>query len=217
MVLIRILAVVLSLTVLAAPAAAQWSVRTVAGATVAGATGEGGQIAVRVGCQDRSHAVTLARPSGVALRGGTIEARWDDGSTDRYTLRSQGGKLAGNSSDVQRLVTKLRQRSAVQILAAGGSGEVADLIHLTGSFRAIGSLDCGGGRRLTDDEIRRILIQQSLRSYSGSCPCPYNTDRGGRRCGGRSAYSRPGGASPLCYPSDISDRAVDAYRAGAGR
>ncbi len=29
----------------------------------------------------------------------------------------------------------------------------------------------------TDDEIREILIQQSIRSYSGSCPCPYNTTR----------------------------------------
>jgi hypothetical protein len=25
--------------------------------------------------------------------------------------------------------------------------------------------------------------------------------RNGRACGGRSAYSRPGGAAPLCYPS----------------
>lgn len=64
----------------------------------------------------------------------------------------------------------------------------------------------------SDDEIRRLLVRQSIASYSGSCPCPYNTDRGGRRCGGRSAYSRPGGASPLCYPDDVSDAAVEAYR-----
>ena len=54
-------------------------------------------------------------------------------------------------------------------------------------------------RAKTDKEIKQILIQASIRSYSGSCPCPYNKDRAGRRCGGRSAYSRPGGASPLCY------------------
>ena len=27
---------------------------------------------------------------------------------------------------------------------------------------------------LSDTEIRQILINQSIQSYSGSCPCPYN-------------------------------------------
>ena len=65
---------------------------------------------------------------------------------------------------------------------------------------------------LTDDEIRDQIIARSIASYSGNCPCPYNTDSAGRRCGGRSAYSRPGGASPLCYRSDISDEAVAEFR-----
>lgn len=69
----------------------------------------------------------------------------------------------------------------------------------------------------TDEEVRRYLIQESLASYPGSCPCPYNGDRAGRRCGGRSAYSRPGGRSPLCYPRDVSaeevERAREAYPA----
>ena len=64
----------------------------------------------------------------------------------------------------------------------------------------------------SDKEIKKELIRQSIASYSGSCPCPYNTDRGGRRCGKRSAYSRPGGASPLCYEGDVSKEIVDAYR-----
>ena len=66
---------------------------------------------------------------------------------------------------------------------------------------------------LSDDAIRAAIIQQSLASYYGSCPCPYSTDRGGRRCGGRSAYSKPGGASPHCYSSDVSDEMVSAFRA----
>lgn len=37
---------------------------------------------------------------------------------------------------------------------------------------------------------------------SGSCDCPYDTDSAGRRCGGRSAYSRPGGSQPVCYFED---------------
>ena len=67
-------------------------------------------------------------------------------------------------------------------------------------------------QELSDDEIRQLLIQQSIRSYSGSCPCPYNTARNGSRCGGRSAYSKPGGASPLCYAKDVSDAMVERYR-----
>ena len=64
----------------------------------------------------------------------------------------------------------------------------------------------------TSAEIRSILIQQSIARYRGSCPCPYNLDRAGRRCGRRSAYSRAGGASPLCYESDISTRTVSDFR-----
>ena len=64
----------------------------------------------------------------------------------------------------------------------------------------------------TDKEIRAYLIDQSKAAYQGSCPCPYNVDRAGRRCGKRSAYSKPGGAEPLCYESDISDETVASYR-----
>lgn len=66
--------------------------------------------------------------------------------------------------------------------------------------------------RETDDEIRERLISRSIAAYSGSCPCPYSTDRAGRRCGGRSAYSRPGGASPLCYKSDVDQDLVERSR-----
>jgi hypothetical protein len=66
---------------------------------------------------------------------------------------------------------------------------------------------------LTDAQIREVLVRQSIASYSGSCPCPFNRDRAGRSCGRRSAYSRPGGASPMCYAEDVSQKAVDAYRA----
>lgn len=66
----------------------------------------------------------------------------------------------------------------------------------------------------TDREIqaaRNMIIQQSIASYPGSCPCPYNRDRAGRRCGGRSAWSRPGGYSPICYDSDVSTSRLNSY------
>ena len=65
---------------------------------------------------------------------------------------------------------------------------------------------------LTDAQVRQRMIQESIASYSGSCPCPYNSARNGSQCGSRSAYSKPGGASPLCYPKDISDAMVQQWR-----
>ena len=63
-----------------------------------------------------------------------------------------------------------------------------------------------------DDRIRQIIIQQSIASYPGSCACPYSTMRNGRRCGRRSAYSKPGGYDPLCYKRDISDQMVEQFK-----
>lgn len=34
------------------------------------------------------------------------------------------------------------------------------------------------------------------------CTCPYDMDRAGRQCGGRSAYSKAGGSGPSCYEND---------------
>jgi hypothetical protein len=39
-------------------------------------------------------------------------------------------------------------------------------------------------------------------AVSGSCDCPYDTDRRGRSCGARSAYSRNGGRGAVCYVRD---------------
>ena len=62
------------------------------------------------------------------------------------------------------------------------------------------------------DAIIQKIIERSIRNYSGSCPCPYNTMRSGRRCGGNSAYSKPGGRSPICYPSDVTEAMIAAFR-----
>jgi hypothetical protein len=65
---------------------------------------------------------------------------------------------------------------------------------------------------LTDAQLRKEMIQASIASYPGRCPCPYNSAKNGSACGGRSAYSRPGGYAPLCYPKDISDDMLKKYR-----
>jgi len=79
------------------------------------------------------------------------------------------------------------------VLAAGAGFALAALLPLSG----VGAQ--------SDAAVQRA-IRDSIAAYSGSCPCPYSVDRAGRRCGARSAYSRPGGARPLCYPGDVRGR-----------
>lgn len=62
------------------------------------------------------------------------------------------------------------------------------------------------------EAIKQKIIKESIESYSGNCPCPYNTARNGSRCGKRSAYNRTGGYALLCYPEDVSDRMVKEYK-----
>lgn len=62
------------------------------------------------------------------------------------------------------------------------------------------------------DAIIQKIIERSIRNYSGNCPCPYNTMRNGRRCGGNSAYSKPGGRSPICFASDVTEAMISAFR-----
>ncbi len=44
------------------------------------------------------------------------------------------------------------------------------------------------------------------------CPCPDGTDSEGKKCGARSAYSKSGGSSPLCYPEEIPRNRIPAVR-----
>ncbi|MGB1310171.1 MAG: hypothetical protein ACPG47_03125 [Leucothrix sp.] len=67
--------------------------------------------------------------------------------------------------------------------------------------------------KASTNSIKKILIQRSHAYYKGNCPCPYNQTKRGRSCGKRSAYSRPGGASPLCYNRDVTAKMVSDYRA----
>jgi len=68
------------------------------------------------------------------------------------------------------------------------------------------------GPAMTEAEIKQRIIQQSISSYPGNCPCPYSVARNGSSCGRRSAYSKPGGYAPLCYPADVTPEMVHQYK-----
>lgn len=59
--------------------------------------------------------------------------------------------------------------------------------------------------------IKEKMIQESINSYSGNCPCPYNHASNGSKCGKRSAWSKQGGYSPLCFESDITNDMVNDF------
>lgn len=65
---------------------------------------------------------------------------------------------------------------------------------------------------IPDSVLIQRIIAESLDSYPSSCACPYSRDRAGRRCGKRSAYSKPGGYSPVCFPGDVSKAMIEAFR-----
>ena len=67
-------------------------------------------------------------------------------------------------------------------------------------------------KNFTDSQIKQMIIQQSINSYPGRCPCPYHAASNGSRCGGRSAYSRSGGYSIICYEEDVDNAMVTIYR-----
>lgn len=66
---------------------------------------------------------------------------------------------------------------------------------------------------MSNEQIKKEIIQESIASYPGPCACPYNVKRNGRACGARSAYSRPGGYSPICYDRDVTPEMIHDYRA----
>lgn len=67
--------------------------------------------------------------------------------------------------------------------------------------------------QLNDAQVKERIIAESIASYPGRCPCPYNLAKNGSKCGGRSAWSRAGGYSPICYPDEVTSDMVAAWRA----
>jgi hypothetical protein len=70
--------------------------------------------------------------------------------------------------------------------------------------------------QLTDQQVAELIIRESRQAYYATghpCACPEDLARNGSRCGGRSAYSRPGGAEPKCYIKDVTPAEIAAFRA----
>ena len=67
---------------------------------------------------------------------------------------------------------------------------------------------------MSDEEIIQAIIYKSIVTHRGNCACPYNRTTNGSKCGRRSAYSRPGGYQPMCYPRDVPRSMIEEFRRG---
>ncbi len=86
-----------------------------------------------------------------------------------------------------------------------------------GALLAAVLLSAGPALAQSDEDIRRILIQDSLARFQGYCPCPYSYDRG-QQCADKSVYSQPSGRTPYlyCYPQDVPYWEIVEYRRRVG-
>jgi hypothetical protein len=67
--------------------------------------------------------------------------------------------------------------------------------------------------QLSDAQITKQIIAASIAGYSDRCPCPYSQKRNGASCGRSSAHDRPGGATVICYPHEVTAELIQAHRA----
>lgn len=136
--------------------------------------------------------------------------------TERAFVTANSLNVRAGAGAEHEIIGRLSRGAEVAIVERAGEwARLAPKSAQSGGWASSSYLspEAPRAQRTSDSQIRRLIMQQSLAYYSGSCPCPYNVDRAGRQCGRRSAYSRPGGASPMCYPSDVSDAQIQAYRA----
>jgi hypothetical protein len=64
----------------------------------------------------------------------------------------------------------------------------------------------------TVEQVREQIVRASVASYSGSCACPYSNDAAGDPCGARSAWSKKGGKTIVCFAHEVTDEQVRQFR-----
>lgn len=91
------------------------------------------------------------------------------------------------------------------------TSSVAVSIAMAISLLFVGAAEAKSTKQ-TDDQIRQLIIEDSIAAYPGVCACPFNSARNGSSCGRRSAWSKQGGYAPICYKKEVSREMVDEWR-----
>jgi hypothetical protein len=92
--------------------------------------------------------------------------------------------------------------------------KLATISVLAAAFVFVSDMAIAKSNQLTDDQVKQRIIDDSIASYPGTCACPFNTARNGSSCGRRSAWSKAGGYSPVCYKKEVTK---DMVKSGASR
>ena len=131
---------------------------------------------------------------------------------------STGGDIVGKIPNGHQIAVIEKDNGWLLVQsAAGGRGWVSEQYTSTSRPAPVASpppqtFVAAPSAVANRDAIIQEIIRRSILNYSGNCPCPYNTMRNGRSCGGNSAYSKPGGRSPICYASDVTDAMIATFR-----
>lgn len=83
---------------------------------------------------------------------------------------------------------------------------------LAGIAFIAGSTALAKGPAISDAQIKENIIKESIAEYPGICACPFNRARNGSSCGKRSAWSKAGGYSPICYKDEVTKEMIKAWR-----
>lgn len=83
---------------------------------------------------------------------------------------------------------------------------------LAGIAFVTSSAALGKGPAISDTQIKENIIKESIAEYPGTCACPINRARNGSSCGKRSAWSKAGGYSPICYKDEVTKEMIKAWR-----
>lgn len=83
---------------------------------------------------------------------------------------------------------------------------------LIAPFVFVSDMAVAKSNQLTDAQVKQRIINDSIASYPGTCACPFNTARNGSSCGRRSAWSKAGGYSPICYEKEVSKEMAKEWR-----
>jgi hypothetical protein len=65
---------------------------------------------------------------------------------------------------------------------------------------------------ISDAQVKQRIIEESIAEYPGTCACPFNHARNGSSCGKRSAWSKAGGYSPICYANEVTLQMIKDWR-----
>ena len=130
-----------------------------------------------------------------------IGESWPDSIRDVWSLH-----LSAEAIRQHRVAVRVEFERAISLLYVhfdGGALLKASLGDLQQLEREPPTTD------LSDIEIRTAIVQQSITSYQGPCPCPYSAST----CQGHSAYDKPTNQLVYCYTKDVPADMVSSYRA----